>query len=233
MEGGHGPQVSMQSSQSWQVGTCMLASVWSFRVDIVIVCTMQGKGAFARIRCFQRRMFRRPNANTTWYVQSRFRPIADDDLDLNLQSWRFHDTSWMGKNAERKLKTSSTKLTIVRSSGFCLVLSFTLIRCPGTLKRSELYHMQTHGPGLGVFGMPLEPDDLLDKKDPFEASYFAVTFISSPHRVLYAEKQNLPWKKPSSMLAPPLQCLMFTVGPCIEHLEVGLTTDQAARKLRI
>ena len=33
------------------------------------------------------------------------------------------------------------------------------------------------------------------------------------HRVLHAEKQNLR-KKPSSMLAPPLQCLMLTVGPC-------------------
>lgn len=32
------------------------------------------------------------------------------------------------------------------------------------------------GQGLGVFGMALEPDDLLDKKDPFEA----VTVPKSP-----------------------------------------------------
>jgi len=39
-----------------------------------------------------------------------------------------------------------------------------------------LTHLRIHavhgfgGRGLGVFGMPLEPDDLLDKKDPFEVS---------------------------------------------------------------
>ena len=39
-----------------------------------------------------------------------------------------------------------------------------------------LTHIRIHavhgfgGRGLGVFGMPLEPDDLLDKKDPFEVS---------------------------------------------------------------
>lgn len=96
----------------------------------------------------------------------------------------------------------------------------------------------THGRGLGVFGMPLEPDDLLDKKDPFEASCFVVTFISSSKdvacwKVAFAVMEETELFATTSSLL----CLMLTLGPCsIDYWAPswGWPHDRSgSRKLRI
>ena len=78
----------------------------------MVVYIVQANGAFARIRCFQRRMFRRPNANTTWYVQSRFRPIADDDLDLNCESTKLEVPRYFldGKECREEIEDKQHKI---------------------------------------------------------------------------------------------------------------------------
>jgi len=78
----------------------------------VVVYSVQAKGTFARIRCFQRRMFRRPNAKTTWYVQSRFTPIADNDLDLNCESTKLEVPRYFldGKECREEIEDKQHKI---------------------------------------------------------------------------------------------------------------------------